>query len=198
MTKKRKSVLSAVSVLCFVVAGTHSPEPALALTMGGTEVVMVDGDTDSNLTVKLLSAGNTAPYTYGYFLNSGPSFYSLSTVDSRYFNGGDIVDFALYDGTRYYTLSGDDAEAAYSVTMSFNNPVTVGAAQQPSDIDVYYYNLNIVWNLSSRITVSTNEYALNLINYGNDGVAPVPEPSTILVLGSGLLGAGLWLNRKKV
>jgi len=196
MANKRNNALLVVSAFCVSAAALY-PGSASALTMGGAEVVMVDGDTDANLTVRLLSSGNTAPYTYGYFLNSGLSFQALSSVDARYFNNGDIIDFALYDGTRYYTLSGDEASADYSVTMSFNNPVTIGAPQLPGDSGAYYYNLNIVWNLPFSTVVSTNEYALNFINYGNDGIAPVPEPSMILLLGSGILGAGLWLKRKR-
>lgn len=171
---------------------------AWALSTSGTPIIAIDGDTDGNVNVYIASLAITPTYTYGYFLNgnySASAFNTLGFLDVNIFQGGDIIDFALYDGTRYYTLSGDNADSSYSVLMTFGNEVTIGSVQQPADWTLpYYYNANITWILPT--VVNTNELAINFIN-GNDGVAPVPEPSTLMLLGSGLLGLG-YFGRKRI
>ncbi len=170
--------------------------PAWAITMGGTPIIAIDGNTDGNVTVDILSAGGTGTYTYGYFLNGSSIFSSIGFVSVATFQGGDVIDFALYDGSRYYTLSGDNADSSYSAIMTFANQVTVGAPQQPAWwSNPYYNNANITWILPT--VVNTNELALNFVNNGSDGVAPVPEPGTLILLGSGLLGFGIMGLRKK-
>lgn len=168
---------------------------AWALSTSGTPIIAIDGSTDGNVSVDILSVGGTSAYTYGYFLNGSTTFNQINLAAVSTFQGGDIIDFALYDGTRYYTLSGDNADSTYSVLMTFDNEVAAGSAQQPGDWTLpYYYNVNITWLLPNII--NTNELALNFINNGNDGVAPVPEPSTLILLGSGLLGFGFFARKR--
>ncbi len=191
-----KRQILAVSCLLFI-ALLMAPTMARALTTGGNRIIAIDGNGDSGVDVTISNVAFTTGYTYGYYLNGGTTLNSLGSVSQTVFQGGDVIDFVLNDGTRDYSLSGDAADSSYSVIMTFANQVTTGSPQQPADwTSPYYFNVNITWNLAD--TLNTNELVLNDSN-GNDGLAPVPEPGTLLLLGSGIFGIGaLGFVRRKL
>lgn len=189
--------------------------PADALTIYGDPVMAIDGDGDSNVSVYLetsVSSGDTSTYTFGYFLNYGSSFTVLGPDPTlSTFQGGDEIDFAVYDGSDYYTLSGDLADGSYEAVMEFSNLVTDGAPEQPtsgwSSYPDYYYDLSVSWSLPD--TLQTASMTLNFSG-GNDGIAPahpfdevngnnlhsVPEPGTLVLLGAGMLGLGYFARKR--
>ncbi|MCC6502900.1 MAG: PEP-CTERM sorting domain-containing protein [Deltaproteobacteria bacterium] len=195
----KRRILTSLALFGVVAASAaFIPSNASAFTLTtGSAIIAIDGDTDNNnVTVDILSTGGTSTYAYGYFLNGSSTFNNVSPFSMSTFQGGDVIDFALFDGSRYYTLSGDLLDASYSVLMTFDNQVTTGAPQQPVDwTKPYFYNANITWSLPT--VINTNEYTLNFINNGNDGIASVPEPASILLVGSALVGYGLMRRRKK-
>lgn len=194
---KRRILTSLAFFGVIAASAVFVPSHASALTLtGGSPIIAIDGDNDDNVSVDILSVGGTSSYAYGYFLNGSSVFTNVSSFSVNTFQGGDIIDFALFDGSKYYTLSNDLFDDSYSVLMTFSNPVTTGAPQQPSDwTRDYFYNANITWSLPT--IVNTNEFAHNFRDNGNDGIAPVPEPASLLLVGSGLVGYGLLRRRKK-
>jgi hypothetical protein len=183
------------------------PNTSLALPLSlseGSPLIAIDGDRDRNVTVKLASIEVSSRFNYGYFLNGSSTFTALDPIlDLSVFQGGDIIDLALQDrrSGSIYSLSGDADDTDFEVAMTFGNRVLEGSPQQPDDWTApYFYNANITWTIHLRHdhVVNTNELAINFVNGGNDGVAPinggakVPEPASILLLGSGLVGLGVW------
>lgn len=171
-----------------------------ALSTAGSQIIAIDGNHDGNLTVDILSTALvSSSYSYGYFLNNSNTFQAI-TPNFGPFNfssvqGGTIIDLALYDGVKYYTLSGDTADNSYSVQMKFDHPVTDGAPQLPATwTDAYYQSVNITWSLPNT-TANVSGLVLDFFD-GNDGVAPVPEPATLFMLGAGLIGFAVWGRNK--
>ncbi len=203
----RKRAITLVSASLLLVATLLLAPAAHALTMStGVAIVAIDGDSDSNVTVDVTNIMLNSPYTYGYFLNGGSTFHQLTfdssnplaTIGTLSLQGGDIIDLALFDSVKYYTLSGDAADDTYSVKMDFLNPVTTGSPQQPAGWTApYYYDGHISWTFTPVNIANELELSLNFSNGGNDGIAPamVPETSALILLGTGLTALGLVRRR---
>ena len=208
--KKAVLILFAAVTVMFLLSAAG----ASALTLDvGTPLLMIDGSGDANTTVTLTNLNTTSGYGLGYYLNYGSSFNDLGTAlvsTALGLNGGDVVDFALYydadntqsytPGDTLYTLSGDLGDNSYSVIMDFSGYMTPDQAQQPSGtellnlgIDGYWQDVNINWSVAPGFTLSASTETASY-----DGIAPVPEPGTLMLLGSGLIGAALYARRRTV
>ena len=195
----KRNIVTSLALLGIIVsAAAFVPSQASALSLTtGIPLVAIDGDSDSNVTVRIFSASLPSLFSYGYFLNGSATFTSIAPFSLNTFQGGDVIDLALYNpfNLKYYTLSGDNADDSYSVAMTLGGEVTTGAPQQPADwTRPYYYNANMTWSIPA--VINTNELAINFIN-GNDGLSTVPEPATLLLMGSGLVGYALMRRRKR-
>ncbi len=202
--KKAGLIIFVLSVGMFLLTASAS---ALTLDVG-SPLLMIDGTGDSNTTVTLTNINITLGYGLGYYLNYGSSFNDLGTAlisTTVGLNGGDVVDFALYDdpgndgytpGDTLYTLSGDLTDGTYSVAMGFFGDISAAQAQQPdisgSGIDTYWQYVYINWSVVPGFTLSASTEAASY-----DGIIPVPEPGTLMLLGSGLIAVAVYARRSK-
>ncbi|MFQ5589008.1 MAG: PEP-CTERM sorting domain-containing protein [Nitrospiria bacterium] len=161
-------------------------------SLDGTPIILIDGDADGDTSVTLVNVGTSPSLTFGYHLNGSSIFTPFSLFDT--FSDRDILDLALSDGSTVYTASGDLADASYRLEMDFGGEVGAPFSSQaplPHWLDRYYSSLTVTWHLPSDVSTSMN-FAMT----PGDGMAPVPEPGTIILMGSGLAGLGFWRWRR--
>lgn len=74
---------------------------------------------------------------------------------------------------------------SFSVSMDFFGELDPEGAYLPTMETSYYRGVDISWTIDAFN--DTYSYSMNLGD-NNDGMAPVPEPSTMILFGAGLLG----------
>jgi len=163
------------------------------------------------------------PPTYSYFhdIGDGPDGFSSSwqggndTIDSF------TVEIAVYDDlvddtergkwvwtgwfSGYYeTVTVPDGSESGRVTWGLESQALVFADGTPQSYTGDLFGIG-AFDISHDGTLNLSVYATDgdfyldssrLIVYGDDGMAPVPEPSTMLLMGAGLIGL-LGYNRKR-
>ena len=173
--------------------------PALAVDGPGL-VLMVDG-LDSNVTVNIKALDATLPlakYDFGFV--TGGSYNLITnqfgtTFGSYTFAGGTVVDFALRDQGSDNTFgTGDDV--VYSISNPadyadqwYYTPIAASNSRNPVVNNPYYHTLALLWDLDRNGVVDAGfDIGVSTPLFGTDGVAPIPLPAAVWLLGSGLLG----------
>ena len=151
------------------------------------------------------------PPAYGYFHDISDNFSDGATVDSY------SLTIGLYDDNNPYikmTFSGevekpDGSESAAIWTLGGKYSYDFNLTEETYNSDAYSLlgrmdieddgTLNVFISQGSSFLKSDNDFYLDysiLTVNGDDGTAPVPEPGTLLLLGSGLAGLAFYRRKK--
>ncbi len=189
-----KKVLAKGLALAFV-GSLFMAGSAMALALDhGVKLLAVDGN-DAGSSVTFFTADTIDAYALAYSVVDGV-WNDLSAGSLVDFEGGTVFDLAVKDlSNTYYSLSGDVADDTYSVNLDFSGLVSGSFSQHPVMSTDYWNNLTTTWTFVNPVG-STNSiiFALSSVT---DGVAPVPEPATMLLFGTGLAGLAGYTRKRR-
>ncbi len=170
--------MSAIVIVAFMASSAK----AIPIVVNpSVPIIMLDG-TDFGTDVSVVIQDNTPGYTLGY-MDGGFNALVADGITVKSFAGGNPVDFALSDGVNLYTLSNGDAILTFSGLAVPDPSVSI-------DWGIARYDILLAFNNGDGFA----PYYANGNPTGNS--TAVPEPSTLVLLGSGLVGLSLWRRKK--
>ncbi len=177
------------------------------------------------MTADLTSQGGSAPFSLGsvltsvYLNASGVYTYVMKVTPAgtsdKEFNTGFVIDgFTGVAGYSFADATADGATGALGTTTGADRSFSTLNVDGRIDWTVYSTAqvLDGLWNNASKIKgitffyQSTSGPGSGTFNFmasqaasgtGVGAVAPVPEPASLFLLGSGAIGAGMWLRRRR-
>ena len=186
--------LPQIKILAFSMCVFALPVTSLATPiLGGTIAVKHDGNVTATF------QGSNAGYISALYLGSTRIFSSTevtgTTFDLGSFSAGTELQFRLEvqnTGHSFYTGGGannSDGLAHAIVDESFGENETLVSFEDLLGGGDQDYN-DLIFSFSNTNTTLGDDSS------GNDNLVQNPEPSTIILLGSGLLGLAAWRWRR--
>ncbi len=147
-----------------------------------------------------------SPVGYNY----GPTFSAEDDLTSEFIDGTQVAQLRLLDGTGTITFdsAGNFEEGAVHLNWQFESMLPGFWLEASTGKDINDYVLASNWYVVADTDSNTDGYSVRTdgqtyfkIDSNHDGsmeMKPIPEPTTLLLLGTGLLGiASIRRKRKK-
>lgn len=174
-----------VAVLAVGVVLTPSLEAGPLSLSESVAIELIDGAGDRDSTVTVMALDPQSGCDFGFWNHKTDSFQQIKTA-VNYFDGGTVVDFAIHDYKSGATTRLSDGTA----TMVFTGWLPGSYSENPVRKSGFWKGVTITWE-------STNHDYVVVFGGDKDGLAPVPEPTTLALLGGGIAAVVAAARRRR-